>query len=107
MSLAMAQAVRLSVLMTAGKSVSLDAEGQLAIDGSNDVGRLGSVIVLGFGPAEKASTASTTGNRAVMNPKNSSNATSGILGITGEASKCFKLQIITVIGLAFHISLSS
>lgn len=95
-----------SVPMTAGEVTSLDAEGQLAIGGSSDIGGLGSVIMFGFGPADTASKESITGNGISTIPGNSSNATTGILGFAGEGSRCFNPHMMAVVELALCISLS-
>lgn len=96
-----------SVPMTAGEIASLDAEGRLVVDGSSVTGDLGSVIMLGFGPADKASKASVTGNGVITTAEPSSNVTTGVLGFTGEGTRCFNLHIVAVVGLAFCINLFS
>ena len=96
-----------SVPMTAGESALMDAEGHLVVvDGSGDVGGLGSAIMLGFGPPNEAGTASATGKRIGTTPGNSSNATTGILGFTGKGSRCSNLHAMAAFGLAFYISLA-
>ena len=95
-----------SVPVTAGESASMDAEGHLVVDGSNDVGGLGSVIMFGFGPANEAGTASATGNGSGTTPGNSSNATTGVLGFTGKGSRCSHPHVVAVIGLALCIGLA-
>ena len=95
-----------SVPMTAGESASMDAEGHLVVDGSGDVGGLGSAIMFGFGPPNGAGTASATGKRIGMTPGNSSNATTGVLGFTGKGSRCSSLHVVAVFGLALCISLA-
>ena len=94
-----------SVPMAAGQSASIDAEGHLVINGSNDVGGLGSAIMFGFGPANGASTASPTANGIGTTPGNSSNATTGVLGFTGEGSRSFGFHVSAIVGLVLCISL--
>ena len=95
-----------SVPMTAGESASMDAEGHLVVDGSGDVGGLGSAIMLGFGPPNEAGTASATGKRIGTTPGNSFNATTGILGFTGKGSRCSNLHVMAAFALALYISLA-
>lgn len=95
-----------SVPMTAGESASMDAEGHLVVDGSGDVGGLGSAIMLGFGPPNGARTTSATGKRIGTTPGNSSNATTGVLDFTGKGSRCSSLHVVAVFGLALCISLT-
>ena len=94
-----------SVPVTAGGSISLDAEGRPALDGSNTVGGLGSVIMAGFGPTDKAPNVSATGGEAGTTPANSPNSTTGILSFTGGGSRAFNLHIMVVVGFAVCISL--
>ena len=96
-----------SAPVTPGMSVSLNAAGQPAVGAVNGVGDTGSLIMLGFGPADTASTAgAAAGNGAATTPKTSAVATTGVLGFTGEGSKGFNLQfmVVVVVGLAVCIS---
>lgn len=100
-----------SVPVTAGETASMDTEGHLVMDGSNDVGGLGPAIMRGFGPTTGASSmASPTGdgvgtNTTSGNPINST--TTGILGFTGEGGGLFNSHVLAIvtatlcIGLAF------
>ena len=82
-----------SAPVVAGESVSLNAAGQLVVDGSTVTqgasagnGGLASVILAGFGPANSmAGTAAATA--AAGSGLGVANATAGMLGFTGGAER--------------------
>lgn len=100
-----------SVPVTAGETASMDAEGHLVIDGSNDVGGLGSAIMLGFGPATAAAstTSRATGDGISTNTTsgNTLNSTAtGVLGFfTGEGSRSFKSHVLAIVAVTLCIGL--
>lgn len=96
-----------SVPMTARETASMDAEGHLVIDDSNDVEGLGSAIMLGFGPATGASpTASPTGDGIGTNTTSGNtfnSTTTGILGFTGEGSRSCNVHVLAIVAATLCI----
>lgn len=98
-----------SVPVTAGETASMDAEGHLVIDGSDDVGGLGSAIMLGFGPTTGASPASPTGDGIGTNTTSGNtfnSTTTGVLGFTGKGSRSFSSHILAIVAAALSIGLA-
>jgi len=91
-----------SAPVTAGEIISTNTAGQLVVDGKTVSGLgagtlgLGSAIMLGFGPASGASTATATTSGLAMPAGNTSTVT-GVLGFTGEGRKGLELRLIEVV----------